>query len=133
MSDDSTRRRFEALVQLGGGTVTAGGRVELNGTFYRLRRGRYVEIPADWVGRGVSGKRIRQRKSKAPRKLATMIGDYGHSPLGCRCITHDRTPRDRLPEDGERRQARLGHPRTWAPRKVRGRRRFRQDDEFNGV
>lgn len=129
---DSVRKRFEALAQLGG-AVTAGGRIELNGAFYRLRRGRYVQIPPEWVGKTVPGQKIRNRKSKAPRKLATTIGQYGHSALGCRCSSHDRTPRERLPEDGRRFQAYPGHPRTWAPRKTRSRRRYHRDDESDGA
>ena len=45
-------------------------RIEQDGRYYRMRRGRLVEIPPGWVGRGVRKEQIRSRKTskKAARK-----------------------------------------------------------------
>ena len=39
-------------------------RIEINGKFYRKRRGVLVEIPEEWVGKTVEPQTIRKRKSK---------------------------------------------------------------------
>ncbi len=39
-------------------------RIEIDGKFYRKRRGKIVEIPAEWVGKTVDLQTIRKRKSK---------------------------------------------------------------------
>ena len=41
-----------------------GKRIEIDGKFYRMRRGRLVEIPEEWVGRVTHPQTIRKRKSK---------------------------------------------------------------------
>ena len=41
-----------------------GKRIEKDGKFYRLRRGRLVEIPAEWVGQVAHPQSIRKRRSK---------------------------------------------------------------------
>lgn len=38
-------------------------RIEINGKFYRKRRGKLVEIPSEWVERGISKQEIRLRKA----------------------------------------------------------------------
>lgn len=43
-------------------------RVEIDGRFYRERRGRLVEIPPEWVGHTVDPQKIRKRKSKLIHK-----------------------------------------------------------------
>jgi hypothetical protein len=47
-------------------------RIDIEGKSYRMRRGKLVEIPAEWVGRQTTKKTIRQRLSKlaGPRKRA---------------------------------------------------------------
>jgi len=39
-------------------------RVEIDGKFYRKRRGKLVQIPDEWVGKTVDPQTIRKRKSK---------------------------------------------------------------------
>jgi hypothetical protein len=46
-----------------------GKRIEIDGKFYRMRRGKLVEIPEEWVGKDQWKQSIRKRKSmKAWRK-----------------------------------------------------------------
>ncbi len=40
-------------------------RIEINGKFYRLRRGELVEIPGEWLGKVTHPQTIRKRPSKA--------------------------------------------------------------------
>ena len=40
-------------------------RIEIDGKFYRKRRGELVEIPEQWVGEVTHPQTIRKRKSKA--------------------------------------------------------------------
>lgn len=44
-------------------------RIELDGKFWRRRRGRLVEIPEEWVGKVTDRQTIRKRKSKRIHKL----------------------------------------------------------------
>lgn len=39
-------------------------RIEIDGKFYRKRRGVLVEIPEEWVGQTVHPQTMRKRKSK---------------------------------------------------------------------
>jgi len=39
-------------------------RIEIDGKFYRIRRGKLVEIPKVWVGKTVHPQTIRKRPSK---------------------------------------------------------------------
>jgi len=39
-------------------------RIEIDGKFYRKRKGKLVEIPPEWVGKTIHPQRIRKRKSK---------------------------------------------------------------------
>lgn len=39
-------------------------RIEIDGRFYRRRRGELVEIPSEWVGHTVHPQTIRKRPSK---------------------------------------------------------------------
>ena len=43
-------------------------RIEIDGKFYRYRRGKLVEIPPKWVGQTTSPQSIRKRPSKGPAK-----------------------------------------------------------------
>ncbi len=44
-------------------------RIEKDGKFYRMRRGKLVEIPEEWVGNTVHPQTIRNRASKVIHKL----------------------------------------------------------------
>jgi len=68
-------------------------RVELDGKFYRKRRGVLVEIPPEWVDQTTHSQTIRKRDSKQIRKQ-----------------------RMREFRPGRHR----GHPTTWAPRHTAG-------------
>lgn len=63
------------------GTVSSSGkRIELNGRFYRMRRGKLVEIPPQWVGETLHAQTKRKRPSKSraikkqPRNLLKKSG-----------------------------------------------------------
>lgn len=43
-------------------------RVFLNGKYYRMRRGKLVEIPAEWVGKITTRQTINRRKESARLK-----------------------------------------------------------------
>lgn len=43
-------------------------RIEIDGRFYRERRGKLVEIPAEWVGNVTHPQNIRNRPSKLINK-----------------------------------------------------------------
>lgn len=45
-------------------------RMERDGKFYRMRRGKLVEIPAEWVGQVVYPRTVRERASKRIDKVA---------------------------------------------------------------
>lgn len=47
-------------------------RVEIDGKYFRLRRGVLVEIPERWVGVCADGQTIRKRQSKLTRKQKNM-------------------------------------------------------------
>jgi len=53
------------------------GRIEIDGKFYRVRRGKLVMIPDKWVNRVTSPKTIRQRASKLPGKVKRIVKDIG--------------------------------------------------------
>lgn len=46
------------------------GRIEKDGKFYRMRRGKLVEIPVEWVGQVVYSQTVRERASSRIGKLA---------------------------------------------------------------
>lgn len=39
-------------------------RIEIDGKFYRMRRGVLVEIPPEWVGKTVHPQTLRKRKKR---------------------------------------------------------------------
>ncbi|HEX8884781.1 MAG TPA: hypothetical protein VF797_09860 [Noviherbaspirillum sp.] len=45
-------------------------RIEKDGKFYRMRRGKLVEIPAEWVGQVVYPRTVRERASNRIGKVA---------------------------------------------------------------
>lgn len=70
-------------------------RIEKNGKFYRMRRGKLVEIPPEWVDETTHPQTIRKRDSKQVRKTSQRRVMGGPNE---------------------------GHPSTWAPRHSGGRR-----------
>lgn len=53
-------------------------RIEIDGKFYRKRRGQLVEIPLEWLGKVTDRKTIRQRPSKLTNKVTRIVKDvYG--------------------------------------------------------
>lgn len=48
-------------------------RIEQDGKFYRMRRGKLVEIPSEWVGRHPTVQTIRNRLSKLPGPLKRVM------------------------------------------------------------
>ena len=50
-------------------------RIEIDGKYFRVRRGKLVEIPSEWVGRYPSQKHIRQRPSKLSGPLKRIVKD----------------------------------------------------------
>lgn len=52
-----------------------GKRIEIDGKFYRKRRGQLVEIPAEWLGKVTSHETIRQRPSKLTNKVKRIVKD----------------------------------------------------------
>lgn len=97
----------EAMVALGAWSRSRGGRVDRDGRSFRRRRGEWVEIPEQWVGKVAFPQQLRRRQRAV---------EYGDSRCG-------RVPRDRQCPEKEWRKwwLRAGHPRTWAPRKARNR------------
>ena len=45
-------------------------RIEIDGKFYRMRRGKLVEIPAEWVDKVPTQRTIRNRPSKQSNRQA---------------------------------------------------------------
>jgi hypothetical protein len=48
-------------------------RIEKDGKFYRMRRGKLVEIPAEWIGEVVYPQTVRERASKLTGKVAREV------------------------------------------------------------
>ncbi len=48
-------------------------RLDLDGKSYRMRRGKLVEIPSEWVGKVTSRETIRQRPSKLIGKVKRVV------------------------------------------------------------
>lgn len=66
-------------------------RIEIDGKFYRVRRGELVQIPDQWVGKIVTEQTKRNRPSKQIGKLARQrrrYSDPGHptGPMGLKYI-----------------------------------------------
>jgi len=76
-------------------------RIEIDGKFFRRRRGKLVEIPAEWLGEVLHPQTMRKRASKHPRKERMQLGITGRADT-----EHGGKP---------------GNPRTWAPRHTLGR------------
>lgn len=50
-------------------------RIEIDGKFYRRRRGKLVLIPEKWVGRHPTSQTIRKRPSKLTGKVKRIVKD----------------------------------------------------------
>lgn len=50
-------------------------RIEIDGKFYRKRRGQLVEIPSEWVGQVTHPQTMRKRPSKTTHKQARDMKD----------------------------------------------------------
>ena len=50
-------------------------RIEIDGKFYRQRRGKLVEIPAEWVGKTPTQQTINKRPSKLVGKVKRVVKD----------------------------------------------------------
>jgi len=48
-------------------------RLEMDGKFYRYRRGRLVLIPSEWVDKIPTQRTMRNRQSKSTRKLRNLM------------------------------------------------------------
>ena len=77
---------------------------------FRMRRGKLVEIPEEWVGRTLKPQVKRHRLAKHPRKMRSMRDRW---MFWVRDANGNAVRRSRR------------HPRTWAPRLTRGRARNR--------
>ncbi len=51
-------------------------RIEIEGKFYRMRRGELVQIPDEWIGETVYSSQKRHRLSHLKRKLAKSTNGY---------------------------------------------------------
>lgn len=139
MRDKKTEaRRREALGRLIGQKIGPGRKVKLADGWYRVRRGKLVRIPDEWLGKpwdlcGALRPEHREkflswrRQSKNPRKVR--MRDWGRSP--------GRVPKDRLPpraKDGSYvptsgKAGRIGHPNNRSPRHMTRRERRLRDEE----
>lgn len=52
-------------------------RIEIDGKFYRKRRGKIIQIPDEWVGHIPTTQTIRQRPSKINGSLQRTVKDAG--------------------------------------------------------
>ena len=50
-----------------------GKRIEIDGRYYRMRRGKLVEIPPEWVGKVTHPQTIRKRKTTHSAKIDRRI------------------------------------------------------------
>jgi hypothetical protein len=57
-------------------------RIEKDGKFYRMRRGKLVEIPPKWVGKTVDKQTTRKRDSRLTKAQRTASRVYGGYPFG---------------------------------------------------
>lgn len=94
--------------------MTQRRRIEIDGKFYRKRRGKLVEIPPEWVGETLHPQTKRKRLSKGTRKAAMRV---------------DGVRRERSHSGGIRSTG-PGHPRNQAPRHSLDARKVTKDTEY---
>lgn len=126
-----TSKRKRAVFKRLGHLLEEGVRLKLADGYYRVRRGKLVRIPDEWVGcpSELCGEKIwrqylqrrRPRASKDTRKRRMQSTE----PRGNR--SRHRVPRDRF-ERAKKKGRKYwhggsgGHPRNWAPRHCLGHR-----------
>lgn len=76
---------------------TSGKRIEVDGKFYRMRRGQLVEIPEEWVGQVTHPQTARKRSSHIPSgKKAKEIKDSWNDRRGTESSHRQFNPLDDL-------------------------------------
>ena len=58
-----------------------GKRIEIDGKFYRVRRGKLVQIPDEWVNKTTDGQTIRKRASKLTGKARRRLKQHNGKRL----------------------------------------------------
>lgn len=134
MDSEPKASQFESLRRLGV-HVRKHKLIRLaDGRCMRIRRGQLVEIPKEWVGKTVSGQRIRKRPSKKPHKLRRFDRSYGYRAWDalrrmdferladlCRRLGTDERGDPQVALHG------VGHPRTFSDRHRKAHLRERGD------
>lgn len=64
--------------------------IEKDGKFYRMRRGKLVEIPNEWVGKVPHGNTMRKRNSHLTRKAKMSARNWNYPGNKNRAPRHDR-------------------------------------------
>lgn len=140
MRDRQAQKRRRRILRRLGGARTR-GLVRKGGKFYRYRRGKLVEIPAEWVGRPVALFQPTRRFAKyrlsvtRPSKMGTKKQRRRHGYKD-----HGREPREKLERSAKRYGTndvgnpiaptrRIGHPRNRSDRHVSRRERRDRDRE----
>jgi hypothetical protein len=78
-------------------TPKAGKRIEVDGKFYRMRRGQLVEIPEEWVGKVTHPQTARKRDSHSSSgKKAKEINDSRNARRGTETSHRQQNPLDDL-------------------------------------
>jgi hypothetical protein len=79
-------------------TPKAGKRIEVDGKFYRLRRGKLVEIPEKWVGKVTHPQTSRKRQSHIPsgKKAKELKDDWWNDKRGTETTKRQKNPMDDL-------------------------------------
>lgn len=79
-------------------------RKQINGKWHRLRRGKWVEIPTEWVGKTIHPQTIRKRQSKQVRKIRMNPDVFRRKRMRDRRDFHEGLTR------------KLSHPSNMTPR-----------------
>ncbi len=76
----------------------AGKRIEIDGKFYRMRRGQLVEIPEEWVGKVTTPQTLRKRDSKIPsgKKAKEFNDSWSNRKRGTEVSHRQQNPLDDL-------------------------------------
>lgn len=122
-----TAKRKRAVFRRLGLDLREGVRFKLADGFYRMRRGKLVRIPDEWVGRPTEccGDILlrRLRKRRYPR-ASEDVRKRRMQDTESRQSGYSRVPRDRFErakKKGKKQWHRTGgHPRNWAPRHCLG-------------
>ena len=82
-------------------------RRQINGKWYRQRRGKWVEIPAEWVGQTTHPQSIRKRQSKQVRKIRMNVDNFRQP---------NRLAVKKIRKDGYFTKRKMAHPENRTPR-----------------